>query len=221
MANTLRASERSDTATTLISLRDEGVNNYNAQIRLNSAVPPETIIPLLHPAPPQESIAFPGENPDTPPEFRLPDHSISKQPEVQFDFDTGSSSMNQQWVSDLSPAEETSFGTLMISRGGRSKWLGPTAASEWLRDVSLFHFTIADFSKNRKKLRNQLAHRVGPARNAKMLPFHNRPEEAPYSRSTEHIARYILVISWIAFPLSTKPGYSLIRISDIFPGSQL
>nr|XP_019051366.1 hypothetical protein I302_01815 [Kwoniella bestiolae CBS 10118]OCF30296.1 hypothetical protein I302_01815 [Kwoniella bestiolae CBS 10118] len=31
-------------------------------------------------------------------------------------------------------AEETGFGTLVLSHGGRSKYLGPTAASEWLKD---------------------------------------------------------------------------------------
>lgn len=33
------------------------------------------------------------------------------------------------------PAEQ-SFGTLVITESGRSKWLGPTAASDWLKDVS-------------------------------------------------------------------------------------
>jgi hypothetical protein len=32
--------------------------------------------------------------------------------------------------------EDQSFGTLVISQSGRSKYLGPTAASEWLKDVS-------------------------------------------------------------------------------------
>lgn len=33
--------------------------------------------------------------------------------------------------------EEQSYGTLVMGQGGTSKYLGPTAASEWLRDVSL------------------------------------------------------------------------------------
>lgn len=33
--------------------------------------------------------------------------------------------------------EEQSYGTLVMGQGGRSKYLGPTAGSEWLRDVSL------------------------------------------------------------------------------------
>jgi hypothetical protein len=32
-------------------------------------------------------------------------------------------------------AQDGSYGTLMLSEGGRSKYLGPTAGSEWLRDV--------------------------------------------------------------------------------------
>lgn len=38
-------------------------------------------------------------------------------------------------TSHTSP-DEKSFGTLVISQSGRSKYLGPTAASEWLKDVS-------------------------------------------------------------------------------------
>jgi hypothetical protein len=34
------------------------------------------------------------------------------------------------------PAAEESYGTLMIDPGGRSKWLGPTAGTEWLKNVS-------------------------------------------------------------------------------------
>lgn len=33
--------------------------------------------------------------------------------------------------------EEHSSGTLLLANGGRSKYLGPNASSEWLRDVSL------------------------------------------------------------------------------------
>lgn len=35
--------------------------------------------------------------------------------------------------------EEQSYGTLVMGQGGRSKYLGPTAGSEWLRDVSRRH----------------------------------------------------------------------------------
>lgn len=33
-------------------------------------------------------------------------------------------------------SEERSLGTLVIGQHGRSKYLGPNAASEWLKDVS-------------------------------------------------------------------------------------
>ena len=36
----------------------------------------------------------------------------------------------------MSPNDEPSHGTLVISASGRSKYLGPSAASEWLKDVS-------------------------------------------------------------------------------------
>lgn len=37
----------------------------------------------------------------------------------------------------VSPPNEASHGTLVISASGRSKYLGPSAASEWLKDVSV------------------------------------------------------------------------------------
>ena len=37
----------------------------------------------------------------------------------------------------VSPSNEPSHGTLVISASGRSKYLGPSAASEWLKDVGL------------------------------------------------------------------------------------
>lgn len=36
----------------------------------------------------------------------------------------------------VSPSNEASHGTLVISASGHSKYLGPSAASEWLKDVS-------------------------------------------------------------------------------------
>ncbi|ODN81761.1 hypothetical protein L202_02144 [Cryptococcus amylolentus CBS 6039] len=40
---------------------------------------------------------------------------------------------------DMDTEGEQSHGTLVISHGGRSKYLGPTAASEWLRDQETRH----------------------------------------------------------------------------------
>lgn len=49
-----------------------------------------------------------------------------------------------------------SHGTLMLSKGGRSKYLGPTAGSEWLKDVgnlpSIQHIELMRFSLRRKTL---------------------------------------------------------------------
>lgn len=40
--------------------------------------------------------------------------------------------------------DEQSHGTLVISHTGRSKYLGPTAASEWLKDVSFISMLTVD-----------------------------------------------------------------------------
>lgn len=32
---------------------------------------------------------------------------------------------------------DESYGTLVIDRSGRSKWLGPTAGTEWLKNASV------------------------------------------------------------------------------------
>lgn len=37
--------------------------------------------------------------------------------------------------------KSNSYGTLVMSRGGRSKYLGPTAGSEWLKDSQLHDTT--------------------------------------------------------------------------------
>jgi hypothetical protein len=67
---------------------------------------------------------------------------------VHFDYNVPSSSdgVSSGWnapagvpagVTHLEAGEhDQSFGTLVISHSGRSKYLGPTAASEWLKDVS-------------------------------------------------------------------------------------
>lgn len=36
----------------------------------------------------------------------------------------------------ISNSDDHVYGTLMLGQGGRSKYLGPTAGSDWLRDVS-------------------------------------------------------------------------------------
>ncbi|WVW85195.1 hypothetical protein I302_107233 [Kwoniella bestiolae CBS 10118] len=67
---------------------------------------------------------------------------LPPQPEinhVHFDFSDPSSSSFGSVPIPVLPAqpmspENQSYGTLMLSEGGRSKYLGPTAASEWLKD---------------------------------------------------------------------------------------
>jgi hypothetical protein len=39
---------------------------------------------------------------------------------------------------EVRPTNQQGVGTLLIGRAGRSKFLGPTAGSEWLNDVSSF-----------------------------------------------------------------------------------
>lgn len=74
---------------------------------------------------------------------------------VHFDFNTSAEDYRQTWTagphsssshhhpSTISsvrsdPAQqEQSFGTLVLSHGGGSKYLGPTAASEWLKDQEI------------------------------------------------------------------------------------
>lgn len=59
---------------------------------------------------------------------------------VHFNYDTPvglpSSNSMQQHVVENNPLDDESHGTLVITRSGRSKWLGPTAGTEWLKDVS-------------------------------------------------------------------------------------
>ena len=40
-------------------------------------------------------------------------------------------------LSSDSPSGGSVYGTLMLGKGGRSKYLGPTAGSDWLKDVCL------------------------------------------------------------------------------------
>ncbi|UOH84813.1 hypothetical protein LQV05_001627 [Cryptococcus neoformans] len=74
---------------------------------------------------------------------------------VHFDFNTSAEDYRQTWTADphsslshhrpstissvrSDPAQqEQSFGTLVLSHGGGSKYLGPTAATEWLKDQEI------------------------------------------------------------------------------------
>lgn len=65
---------------------------------------------------------------DTFPETKLPQSAPS--------FPEHSALSNHATFATPSEPAEHSFGTLVITESGRSKWLGPTAASDWLKDVS-------------------------------------------------------------------------------------
>lgn len=74
---------------------------------------------------------------------------------VHFDFNTSPEDYRQTWAAGIHPSisyrhpstvssvrsdptqQEQSFGTLVLSHGGGSKYLGPTAASEWLKDQEI------------------------------------------------------------------------------------
>lgn len=66
-------------------------------------------------------------------------------------------------------APDGSYGTLVLSGGGRSKYLGPTAGSEWLRDVckqaiimmeKLKYYSPRIKMRQIRRLRSRLAHRA-------------------------------------------------------------
>lgn len=75
---------------------------------------------------------------------------------VHFDFSTEDNAFpppahhRTLSASQPSPVEDTSFGTLVMGHGGRSKYLGPTAASEWLRDVSNLASHMSDVSQKQE-----------------------------------------------------------------------
>lgn len=56
-------------------------------------------------------------------------------PKIVPSFQPPSHLLNAANLTPSEPAEQ-SFGTLVLTDSGRSKWLGPTAASDWLKDVS-------------------------------------------------------------------------------------
>jgi len=65
--------------------------------------------------------------------------------------------------SPLEEASDQSHGTLVISHTGRSKYLGPTAASEWLKDVSALSTSDIDRALIRsKRLTLCMTHRQRP-----------------------------------------------------------
>lgn len=86
---------------------------------------------------------------DRPTRFDFPTHSTSSaSPAAASRYSDGNGESHSRQLHHLGPhvvaenvdvEEEQSYGTLVMGQGGRSKYLGPTAGSEWLRDVSLRH----------------------------------------------------------------------------------
>lgn len=73
----------------------------------------------------------------------------------------GASNVDAMADSTEDAAQDGSYGTLMLSEGGRSKYLGPTAGSEWLRDVcQLTIDMMRKLSYNSPKLKMHQVHRL-------------------------------------------------------------
>lgn len=103
---------------------------------------------------------------------------------VHFDFSGDSMTVPSSTGNHISPSDDTSFGTLAIGRGGRSKWLGPTAASEWLRDVRTSD-GYADRCSKRHKRRAPLPDlRAGRRLLGEIRRCTTTIQEAPCSLST-------------------------------------
>jgi hypothetical protein len=66
-----------------------------------------------------------------------PSHSpTSRMPAPLYSIPSGASGASDPTMLSVDEGEQSgSYGTLMLSKGGRSKYLGPTAGSEWLKDV--------------------------------------------------------------------------------------
>nr|XP_018263450.1 uncharacterized protein I303_03319 [Kwoniella dejecticola CBS 10117]OBR85608.1 hypothetical protein I303_03319 [Kwoniella dejecticola CBS 10117] len=80
-------------------------------------------------------------------------------------------------------AEETGFGTLVLSHGGRSKYLGPTAGSEWLKDSETQDIPDSPFVS-----RAPSPDHGGPSGSVTAQPHRQLPP--------------------IAFPFSSSPAYT-------------
>lgn len=81
----------------------------------------------------------------------------------------GASDRDAMLESTDDAAQDGSYGTLVLSGGGRSKYLGPTAGSEWLRDVrektfgTMVELKLASPRIKRhqvRRLQSRLAHQV-------------------------------------------------------------
>lgn len=123
-------------------------------------------------------------------------------------------SPQQSLPTNGSRGDSQPVGTLMIGKGGRSKYLGPTAGSDWLKDVSARSYVYKSLTEISKKL---------PRMNHKL------------SRACHHLSRLTQIISGPTgflstrisvpsnylrvYPYKAKPFVILIRIFVISDGS--
>lgn len=106
------------------------------------AVPPAPV-PLPPPPQPQQPQPQPQARPEASPSssFRSrydPSPNDSREFVFQYDTPQGTTPQDQRPGPSYRAKEnnDESYGTLVIDPSGRSKWLGPTAGTEWLKNVS-------------------------------------------------------------------------------------
>lgn len=143
-----------------------------------------------------EPYAVQGPSPRTP--ASIPPGRVA---EALFNIPTGasgSSNLARQAVDDGQPSG--SHGTLMLGKRGRSKYLGPTAGSEWLKEASQL-FDLKD------------AHRADPiqseTQDVQDTPLMTRaptPEHGQESAPSQHFLS-IPHTAPIGFPLTTSPAH--------------
>ncbi|CAK7207518.1 hypothetical protein SEUCBS139899_010328 [Sporothrix eucalyptigena] len=84
--------------------------------------------------------------------------------------------------------KSTSYGTLVMSRGGRSKYLGPTAGSEWLKDVGQPHLPdTADTTTNTPSITRCPSPEVEPPQPTVPAPINLSPIAFPINASAAQI----------------------------------
>ncbi|WVF69451.1 hypothetical protein IAT40_004228 [Kwoniella sp. CBS 6097] len=80
------------------------------------------------------------------------------------------------------PTEDSGFGTLVLSRGGRSKYLGPTAGSEWLKDSETQDNLDTPWVSRAPSPEGPALSQHAPA------PLSLHPIAFPFNTSTAHIS---------------------------------
>lgn len=122
-----------------------------------------------------------------------------------------------------------SHGTLMLSKGGRAKYLGPTAGSEWLKDVgTIFSKPSKKLSVSSRKFKTLLKHLsslgLHPRRRTALHSQQILPKSAVAQSHSHSMRRRLesgLAISWRNYLHEMKHGSWWNRTTDIAPGSKL